>query len=90
MLTQFRTWLWVKSAMLAGIQRDAELARLCQIHNPNRLYYLRQEVANLSVASLVATIQDLLRLETTLKQGRLRAIAVLPEMVTIARRFQLA
>ncbi|MBD2612588.1 DNA polymerase III subunit gamma/tau [Nostoc punctiforme FACHB-252] len=76
LLTQFRTWLWVKSAMSAtgyayvfGVKKDSELAQLCSISNPNRIYYLRQEVANTSINALAKAVTMMLNLEMSIKRG---------------------
>jgi DNA polymerase III subunit delta len=76
LLTQFRTWLWVKSAMSAtgyayifGVQKDSELAQLSSISNPNRIYYLRQEVTNTSINALAKAVIMMLDLEMSIKKG---------------------
>ncbi|MEA5575307.1 hypothetical protein [Anabaena sp. UHCC 0451] len=68
-LTQFRTWLWVKSAMVSGVKKDGELAQLCNISNPHRIYYLRQEVANTSINALAKAVTMILDLEMSIKRG---------------------
>jgi len=81
--TQFRTWLWVKSALSDRTRRkDSEIAQLCGIGNPKRLFYLRQEVAKLSVSALAQAVTQLLELEVLLKQGEGR-YALLPALVEI-------
>jgi DNA polymerase-3 subunit gamma/tau len=81
LLTQFRTWLWVKSAMSAtgyayvfGVKKDSELAQLCSISNPNRIYYLRQEVANTSINALAKAVTMMLNLEMSIKTNTLDKI----------------
>ncbi|MHC5739447.1 DNA polymerase III subunit delta [Nostoc sp.] len=69
LLTQFRTWLWVKSAIVSGVKKDSELAQLCSISNPNRIYYLRQEVANTSINALAKAVTMMLDLEMSIKRG---------------------
>ncbi len=69
LLTQFRTWLWVKSAIVSGVKKDSELAQLCNISNPNRIYYLRQEVANTSINALAKAVTMMLDLEMSIKRG---------------------
>ncbi|MBD2666923.1 putative DNA polymerase III, delta subunit [Richelia sinica FACHB-800] len=68
-LTQFRTWLWVKSAIVSGVKKDGELAQLCNISNPRRVYYLRQEVANTSINALARAVTMILDLEMSIKRG---------------------
>ncbi|MBW4473846.1 MAG: DNA polymerase III subunit delta [Stenomitos rutilans HA7619-LM2] len=88
LLTQCRTWLWVKSALSDRARRsDTEIAHLCGLGNPKRLYYLRQEVAKLSVNTLVQAVTQLLALEVSLKQGEGAAL-VLPKLIAIAHLFK--
>lgn len=66
---QFRTWLWVK-IMIEAQERDKKvIAQAAEIGNPNRVYFLQQEVKLLSVKQLAATLPLLLELEVNLKQG---------------------
>ncbi|MBA2747413.1 MAG: DNA polymerase III subunit delta [Tatlockia sp.] len=66
---QFRTLLWVKM-MTEAQERDKKvIAQAAEIGNPNRVYFLQQEVKSLSVEQLVATLPLLLELEVSLKQG---------------------
>jgi DNA polymerase-3 subunit delta len=88
LLTQFRTWLWVKCALSDQTRRkDSEIAQLCGVGNPKRLYYLRQEVAKASISSLTQTLTQLFELEVTLKQGA-NSDVLLPTLVGIAHLFQ--
>lgn len=41
--TQFRTWLWVKAAIVSGVKLDNEIAKVCQIANPKRVYFLKKK-----------------------------------------------
>jgi DNA polymerase-3 subunit delta len=88
LLTQFRTWLWVKSALASGIQNNTEIAQLCNVGNPNRLYYLRQEVATMPLRTLIQAVTKLVDLEMSIKQGAVQANAILPSLLAIARLFQ--
>ncbi|MBW4662749.1 MAG: DNA polymerase III subunit delta [Chroococcus sp. CMT-3BRIN-NPC107] len=66
---QFRTLLWVK-IMTDAQERDKKvIAQAAEIGNPNRVYFLQQEVKSLSVKQLAATLPLLLELEANLKQG---------------------
>lgn len=86
--TQFRTWLWVKSALSDRTKhKDTEIAQLCGIGNPRRLFYLRQEVAKLSVIALAQAVTQLLELEVLLKQGEGRSV-LLPALAGVARLFR--
>lgn len=88
LLTQFRTWLWVKSAIVSGIKKDSELAQLCSISNPNRIYYLRQEVANTSINALAKAVIIVLDLEMSIKRGA-EAKNLLPTILSVSRLFKL-
>ncbi|NEO99567.1 MAG: DNA polymerase III subunit delta [Symploca sp. SIO2E9] len=69
LITQFRTWLWVKASLDKGMNKDHEIAQLCQVGNPKRMYYLRQEVKDASLRSLAQALTLLLDLEVALKSG---------------------
>lgn len=88
LLTQFRTWLWVKSAIVSGIKKDSELAQMCSISNPNRIYYLRQEVANTSINALAKAVTMMLDLEMSIKRGA-ESKNLLPIILNIGRLFKL-
>ncbi|MGK7904879.1 MAG: DNA polymerase III subunit delta [Hormoscilla sp.] len=66
---QFRTWLWVKLTIAAGVRDEKEIARAAEVSNPKRIYFLRQEVAGLNLWQLRQTLPKLLELEVSLKQG---------------------
>lgn len=66
---QFRTWLWVKLMVESGERDDREIARAAEVSNPKRIYFLKQEVARIPLASLERTLPILLELEFGLKQG---------------------
>lgn len=87
LMTQFRTWLWVRSAVKSQVHlEDLELADCCNIRNPKRLYYLRREVLTISIHALIQTVTELLVLEERLKQGETVEI-MLPALVKIAQLF---
>jgi DNA polymerase III subunit delta len=87
LLTQFRTWLWVKSAISSGLQSNTEIAQLCNVGNPNRLYYLRQEVVSLSLGALIQAVMKLVDLEMAIKQGVVQANSMMPSLLAIVRLF---
>jgi DNA polymerase-3 subunit delta len=66
---QFRTWLWIKVMLEAGERDDLAIAQAAEIGNPKRLYFLKQEVKQLSLNSLLQTLPLLLELEASLKRG---------------------
>ncbi|MGD2184443.1 DNA polymerase III subunit delta [Lusitaniella coriacea] len=69
LVAQFRTWLWVKALAGDGETNNRAIALQAGIDNPNRIYYLRQEVAALSLPRLQRTMRQLLALELTVKTG---------------------
>lgn len=66
---QFRTWTIIKLMTEKGEKDDQAIASAAEISNPKRLYFLRQEVSNLSSSKLLDTLPILLELEASLKQG---------------------
>ncbi|MBN3907874.1 MAG: DNA polymerase III subunit delta [Nostoc sp. NMS1] len=88
LLTQFRTWLWVKSAIASGVKKDSELAQLCSLSNPNRIYYLRQEVANTSINALAKAVTMMLDLEMSIKRGA-ESKDLLLIILSVSRLFKL-
>lgn len=64
--TLFRQWLWVKGLMQSE-KNDEALARSAEIANPKRLYYIKQEVASVTVGRLKRILGQLLELEIQLK-----------------------
>jgi DNA polymerase III subunit delta len=66
---QFRTWLWVKLLASQGERDNTAIAQAAEIGNPKRVYFVQQEVRNLSLAQLQQTLPLLLELEYGLKLG---------------------
>ena len=85
LIAQFRTWLWVKAAIVGGVKQDAEIARICQIANPKRVYFLKKEVAA-ALTSLSSAVSLSLDLEGSLKLGR-KGDSMLPAILAIAQLF---
>lgn len=67
---QFRTWLWVRVMVEAGERDEAAIASAAGVANPKRIYFLRQEISNLSQAQLLRAMPLLLALEAGIKQGQ--------------------
>ncbi|MFZ9738009.1 MAG: DNA polymerase III subunit delta [Prochlorotrichaceae cyanobacterium] len=67
---QFRTWLWVKVMLDSGERDDKTIAAQAEISNPKRVYFLQQEIRNLSLKQLLQTLPLLLDAETKLKRGQ--------------------
>lgn len=80
---QFRLWLWLKSGLEAGITDPLKLAQLCKIGNPNRIYYLRQEVEQTSILSLKQATIQLCQLETDGKIGKIDQNSLLPQLLKL-------
>lgn len=69
LVSQFRTWLWVKLMMEAGERDNKAIAKAADIGNPNRVYFLQKEVRSLSSAALYRVMGLLAELDYTLKRG---------------------
>jgi DNA polymerase III subunit delta len=87
LITQFRTWLWVKSAIEGGMKKDMDIAQLCGVANPKRMYFLRQEVRTHSLVSLSQVLTKLLDLEINLKRGT-DCCVLLPTLLQIVHLFR--
>jgi DNA polymerase-3 subunit delta len=81
---QFRTWLWVKMLSETGTP-DEEIAREADIGNPKRLYFIRQELQNVSIQQLSQVLPALLQLELALKQGQEPVMAFQTQAMQICR-----
>ncbi|MBD2181035.1 DNA polymerase III subunit delta [Planktothrix sp. FACHB-1355] len=69
LVTQFRTWLWVKLMSQQGASNQL-IAKEAEIGNPNRIYYLKQETQNCRLDLLQNALCLLLELEIMLKSGQ--------------------
>lgn len=69
LVTQFRTWLWVKLMSQQGASNQL-IASEAEIGNPNRIYYLKQETQNCTIEQLKDALSQLLELEIMLKTGQ--------------------
>jgi len=67
--TLFRTWLTVKAMVAEGETDNHAIATAAGVGNPNRVYYLKQEVAAISISRLKQIMSQLLQLEILAKQG---------------------
>lgn len=85
---QFRTWLWVKLKIAAGVRDVREIARAAEVSNPKRIYYLRQEVAGLNLWQLRQTLPKLLELEVSLKQGAEEMSALSSKIIELCLLYQ--
>lgn len=66
---QFRTWFWVKLMIEKGERDNQVIAKAAEIHNPKRVYFLRQEAEVLKIEQFLTILPILLTLESNLKQG---------------------
>ncbi|MCU0542666.1 MAG: DNA polymerase III subunit delta [Oscillatoriaceae cyanobacterium Prado104] len=82
--TQFKTWLWVKLTINSGKYSDREIVSMCGISNPKRLYFLKQEVEEVSANFLSQALSVLFDLEIALKTGD-KADSMLPALLGITQ-----
>ena len=66
---QFRTWTIVKLMEEAGERDNKAIASTASINNPNRLYFIRQEIHQTRAQQFLSTLPLLLDLEYRLKRG---------------------
>ncbi|MBE9048011.1 DNA polymerase III subunit delta [Pleurocapsales cyanobacterium LEGE 10410] len=69
LIGQFRTWTIVKLMQQAGARDNRAIASAAGISNPNRLYFIRQEIQQATTEQFLATLPLLLELEYSLKSG---------------------
>ncbi|MEY2832825.1 MAG: hypothetical protein RLZZ574_2083 [Cyanobacteriota bacterium] len=66
---QFRIWTIVKLMQQSGIRDEKAIATAAGINNPQRLYFINQDLKNTNSQKLLATLPLLLELEYSLKSG---------------------
>ena len=66
---QFRTWTMVKLMEESGEKDNKAIASAAGINNPNRLYFIRQEIYRVSARQFISALPLLLNLEYSLKTG---------------------
>lgn len=66
---QFRTWTILKLMTEAGATDQKAIAAAAGVNNPNRLYYLRQEIQHTTTPQFLEALPVLLALEANLKTG---------------------
>ncbi len=67
LITLFRQWLWIKLLILDGETDNQIFAKYAEVGNPNRVYYLCQEVRSISLSRLQRIMGQLLELYVSLK-----------------------
>ncbi len=87
LITQFRTWLWTKLAIASGIKTNADIAKVANVGNVKRVYYLRQEVAKCSLHSLSRAVTLLYELQIACQQG-MKEDGLQPKFLLVCARFQ--
>lgn len=85
---QFRTWLWVKLLVNAGVKDEREIASAAEVSNPKRIFFLRQQVAALSLDQLLQTLPLLLQLELSLKQGADEILTLQSSIIQLCHLYQ--
>ncbi len=66
---QFRTWTIVKNMIEIGEKDEQKIAKIADIYNPKRIYFLKKEVNRKTVKQLNKSLPILLELESSLKLG---------------------
>jgi DNA polymerase III subunit delta len=81
LIGQFRQKLWIKLMIESGERDDKAIAQAAEIGNPQRLYFLRKELAAISLPQLQRTLPLLLELEYSLKRQGAEEVAALQTKV---------
>lgn len=66
---QFRTWAIIKTMIESGEKDEKKIADSADISNPKRIYFLKQEIKNITGKQLLSSLPILLELEASLKLG---------------------
>jgi len=69
LIGQFRTWTLIKVMVDSGERDDSAIAKVAELGNPKRLYFLRKEIAGITTGQLLQALPILLELELGLKRG---------------------
>jgi DNA polymerase III subunit delta len=69
LISQFRTWVWVKLMVESGERDDLAIAKAAELRNPKQLYFLKKDLQPLSLNALLQTLPLLLELDARLKRG---------------------
>lgn len=88
LIGQFRTWTIVKLMQETGETDDRAIASAADINNPNRLYYIRQEIARVSAEQFITALPVLLELEYSLKRGAEPMTTLQTKAIELACLFQ--
>ncbi len=66
---QFRTWTIVKTAIESGEKDDKQIAKIADISNPKRIYFIKKQIRQQTAKQLQKSLPILLELEAGLKLG---------------------
>jgi len=88
LISQFRTWLWIKLMAETNVRDKQEIAKAAEIGNPNRVYFLQKEVQALTLTQLQQTLPLLLQLEASLKRGAEDVATLQTYIIELCRLFQ--
>ena len=66
---QFRTWTIVKTAIESGEKDDKQIAKIADIRNPKRIYFIKKQIRQQTAKQLQKSLPILLELEAGLKLG---------------------
>jgi DNA polymerase III subunit delta len=89
LVRQFRTWLWIKLMTEAG-ERDLQaMAKMAEVNNPKRIYFLQKEVQQVQLLPLQQALPLLLKLEFSLKQGSEPHSSLQIKVIELCRLFRI-
>ncbi|OKH13176.1 DNA polymerase III subunit delta [[Limnothrix rosea] IAM M-220] len=88
MIGQFRLWTVIKVMMESGERDDKAIAKLADLRNPKRLYFLRKEIGRLRGQQLLKTLPILLELEAGLKQGAIAQEILQTKVLELCQLFR--
>ncbi len=85
---QFRTWTIVKLKIASGERDNKAIAQAAGINNPNRLYFIRQEIQGATTKQFLDALPLLLELEYNLKIGNEPLATIQTKVIELAQKFQ--
>ncbi|BAW95549.1 DNA polymerase III, delta subunit [[Synechococcus] sp. NIES-970] len=87
LIGQFRLWTVIKVMEEAGERDEGAIAKLADLKNPKRLFFLRKEIARLPSQKLLKALPILLELEAGLKQGAIAAEFLPTKILQLCEQF---
>lgn len=88
LVSQFRTWFWIKLKLEQGERDNQVIAKAAEINNPKRIYFLQQDVRVISVEQFLEALPILLDLEAKLKRGEPAEISLQSHIIQLCQTFQ--